>query len=242
MSFRLPAALGARGAALLRRRPAEFRPALRRLAWFWVVWSALLLVHEGGHAWAARAQGQAVRRVTVGAGPVLWRGDRDGTQLVLRLVPLAGFTTLGKDASRAHGEAPSVTSAWRRHAITLAGGVAATLALALATIGLVALWERARRVRWVTGRMLVADAVVLTIFNFLPVPPLDGGRLLLDGLATWRGAALPADTLFWVQVGGLALSVVPMAIWTRWTARIDRVAMTWGAPQAGSGNVADQER
>ena len=81
--------------------------------------------------------------------------------------------------------------------------------------------------------MLVADAVVLTVFNFLPVPPLDGGRALLGALSAWRGSPLAGDALFWVQVGGLALAVAPMTLWTRWTERIDAAALWWGAPAAG---------
>jgi Zn-dependent protease len=85
-------------------------------------------------------------------------------------------------------------------------------------------------VRWTWGRIVVADAVVLTIFNFLPVPPLDGGRAVIGAVAAWRGAPLPADALFWVQLGGLALAVAPMTLWTRWTERIDSVVLRWGAP------------
>jgi Zn-dependent protease len=69
------------------------------------------------------------------------------------------------------------------------------------------------------------------VFNFLPVPPLDGGRALFEGIAAWRGVPLAGETLFWVQVGGLALAVVPMTLWTRWTARLDAAAMWWGAPK-----------
>jgi hypothetical protein len=40
---------------------------LRRLVYFWVVWSTLLLVHESGHALSEWRRGQVVERVTVGA-------------------------------------------------------------------------------------------------------------------------------------------------------------------------------
>lgn len=237
---------------LLARLRAAWRgasaPALaRRLAHFWIVWSLLLLVHEGGHAVSAWRQGLTVHRVTVGLGPVVWRGEHEGTQAVLRLVPLAGITRVGTPTPTPPAAAPAggprdagvrdagvrdagVWSALGRQAITLAGGVLATLALAVGVAGLVAVWERTRGTRWVWGRIVVADAVVLTVFNFLPVPPLDGGRAVLGVLAAWRGAPLQGDALFWVHVGGLALAVVPMALWTRWTARIDAVAMRWGAP------------
>jgi Zn-dependent protease len=88
------------------------------------------------------------------------------------------------------------------------------------------------RKRWVLGRFIVADAIVLTVFNFLPVPPLDGGRAVLGAIAAWRGGPLQSNVLFWVQVGGLALALVPMTLWTRWTRRIDAAAMLWGTPRA----------
>ncbi|MGH7554549.1 MAG: site-2 protease family protein [Longimicrobiales bacterium] len=203
----------------------------RRLAHFWLVWSALLLVHEVGHAFVASRQGAAIRRITVGLGPALWRGQRAETQFVLRLVPLAGLTTVSLPRGAGASSADSGGwSEWRRQALTLAGGVFATLALAGAVAGVVAASERGTGRRWVWGRLVIADAVVLTVFNFLPVPPLDGGRALLGAMAAIRGAPLSGDVLFWVHVGGLALAVVPMTLWTRWTARIDAAALWWGAP------------
>jgi len=218
----------------LQWRQFDVPAAARRLAHFWVVWSALLLVHEAGHAMAAWRQGLAVRRLTVGAGPVLWRSQQGHTQVVFRLVPVAGMTTLGG----AHGAGAGSDQwrgaerwrAWGQQIATLGGGVLATLALAVVVAGAVGARERTTGRRWVWGRLLVADAIVVTVFNFLPVPPLDGGRAVLDTVAVWHGAPLPKDALFWVQVGGLALAVVPMTLWTGWTARIDAVAMRWRAP------------
>jgi len=206
----------------------------RKLANFWLVWTALLIIHEGGHALVARHEGLPVQRVTVGVGPVLWRGQSSEAELVVRLVPVVGLTTLGAPAEphvTARGEAGSTGwTTWFREMATIGGGLAATLALAVGVTGLVALRERIAARRWIWGRMLIADAVVLTVFNFLPVPPLDGGRAALEALVAWRGAPFASDTLFWVHAGGLALAVVPLALWTRWTARIDAFVMRWKAP------------
>ena len=239
MSFAQPASSARHGRrwliALSRfpSRPIWSCEPVRRLAYFWVVWSALLVVHESGHAFAASRQEVAVSRVTVGVGPVLWRGQHDDTQLVMRLIPLAGMTSLGSKTDHApfadRERAPRWRT-WRGELMTLGGGVLATLALALTVVLVVASGERISGRRWRLGRLLVADALVLTVFNFLPIPPLDGGRALLGTIAAWRGAPLAGDALFWVHVGGLALAVLPMTIWTRWTARIDSVVLRWGTP------------
>jgi membrane-associated protease RseP (regulator of RpoE activity) len=231
----MPSPLLARLPVLARlRRPrwgrAEALSFARRLVHFWVVWSALLLVHEGGHAVSAWHEGMTVSRVTIGIGPVLWRGAHDDAQLVLRLVPVAGMTSF--DGPRGAGSLTGAggSASWSRQAAVLSSGILATLTLAIGIAGLVALRERSTARRSVWGRAVVADALVLSVFNLLPVPPLDGGRALLGAVELMRGSPLSMEALFWVQAGGLALAVVPMTLWTRWTARIDAIAMRWRAP------------
>ena len=234
MTSRLSGWLSATRASLPRAlrqprwRPAQALDLARRFAQFWVLWSFLLLVHEAGHAVTAARLGMTARRVTVGVGPAIARASWAGTEGVLRLVPIAGVTKV--DEVRAASGAAAGWDEWGRQVAVLGGGVLATLALALTVAGAVAVRERTRGTRWVVGRILLADALVLSVFNLLPVPPLDGGRALVDAVVALRGAPLSKDALFWLQVGGLACAVVPMTLWTRWTRRIDAVAMRWGAP------------
>jgi membrane-associated protease RseP (regulator of RpoE activity) len=265
-----PAAVPSRPSLLASFRLARLDRATisswaRRLTYFWIVWSALLFVHEGGHAMSAWRQGLTVRDVTVGMGPVIGRAQFRETEIVLRLVPVAGMTNIqgprpGANASDTSAESADAAAtgatgtgsmgtttassdgataghdphgwhAWRAGLVTLLGGITATLAFGIVMAAIVFVRERTSGRRWLFGRFVVADAVVLTVFNFFPVPPLDGGRAVLGTFAAWHGAPLSGDALFWVQAGGMALAVVPMTLWTRWTARIDRVAAHWRSPR-----------
>jgi membrane-associated protease RseP (regulator of RpoE activity) len=186
------------------------------------VWTALIFVHEAGHAGMARREALEVERITVGVGPVLWRSEAEEGRLVLRLVPVAGVTRVSDGT---HGP-----GSLGKGLAVLSGGALATLAVVLTGIAVVAAWEKGTRRRCVWARIVIADALVLTAFNLLPVPPLDGGRAALAVLSAWRGASFSSDALFWLHLGGLALAIVPMVLWTRWTRRLDAIALRWRAP------------
>jgi membrane-associated protease RseP (regulator of RpoE activity) len=198
---------------------------LRRVAYFLVVWTALLAVHEAGHALTAWRQGHRVESVSVGIGPRLLSARIGGADVAVRLVPIAGITHVRADVG-----ADRSTHSLGRTLAVLGGGIGATLLLGAVLAGAIVWVERTAQRRWLLGRFVVADVAVLTAFNLLPVPPLDGGRAMLDVLATVRGAPLAGDTLLLVQAGGFALALVPMLFWTRWTARIDAAALRWGVP------------
>jgi regulator of sigma E protease len=109
--------------------------------------SLLIVLHEAGHMWVARALGMRVERFSVGFGPVLWSGSRGGTEYAISALPLGGYVKIAGMAA-SDEIAPDDTTAfcnqpaWRRVLVLAAGPganylVAVVLAIALlASVGL----------------------------------------------------------------------------------------------------------
>jgi regulator of sigma E protease len=114
-----------------------------------LAFALLVVVHEAGHAVAARLSGMRVERFSVGFGPVLARFRRGETEYALSALPLGGYV---KIAGMAPGDEVQATDpgsfsnqpAWRRFlviaagpamnyllAVVLAAGLAATVGFAV---------------------------------------------------------------------------------------------------------------
>lgn len=159
---------------------------------FIAAWTALLL-HELGHALVARALGVRVWSITLGRGPVLFRGTLFGCHLTLALFPLHGEVRLHDADARALGYLDmnardwsfqwNTGSSWRAPVISAAGSVTN-----LAAAGAVVLY-------WLFMPRLTADSfglfamcfvVNLAMYlNLAPIHGLDGWRLAVHAGA-WR--------------------------------------------------------
>jgi regulator of sigma E protease len=97
--------------------------------------SLLIVLHELGHMWAARALGMRVDRFSIGFGPVLLSFTRGGVEYVISALPLGGYVRIVGMASD-DGAAADDPSAyfnqplWRR-ALVLAAGPGANYLIAL---------------------------------------------------------------------------------------------------------------
>lgn len=72
-----------------------------------VVLGVLILVHELGHFWAAKAVGIGVPRFSIGLGPKLWGFKRGETEYVVSWLPLGGYVKMqgmGEETAMAHLE------------------------------------------------------------------------------------------------------------------------------------------
>ena len=109
--------------------------------------SGLIILHEAGHMWAARALGMRVERFSVGFGPVLWSTVKGGTEYAVSALPLGGYVKIAGMAASEEISPDDRTAycnqpAWRRVLVLTAGPganyvVAVVLAVGLlATVGL----------------------------------------------------------------------------------------------------------
>jgi len=184
----------------------------------------LILLHEAGHFWAARAVGLPIVRFSVGMGPRLWGFWKGGTEYRLAAIPLGGYVLLDLIDAEEYYRFPL----WKRIVFAL-GGPMANLLFAVAlfaalnvvrdglsvhgvvvepfaqtarfcaqllasipqlfhqpeavsgVIGIV--HQGGDYVRMDLGRGIffaIAMTVNLGIFNLLPLPILDGGKIVFD--------------------------------------------------------------
>jgi Zn-dependent protease len=165
---------------------------IRVLALDLLVMVLSLTVHECAHAWVAYRLGDdtAQRDGRLSLSPVT-HVDPLGTLLIPMLsVVFGGFGFIGwarpvpVEPKRFRRSVPMR----RGMALVAAAGPLSNLVLALIALGLFALCKRADVGLWdAAGRTSGIAALLVTmfhvnvglmVFNFLPIPPLDGSRLL----------------------------------------------------------------
>lgn len=153
---------------------------------------ASLSVHEAAHAWAADRLGDPTSRLLgrLSLNPAV-HVDPIGTLLFPLVAITTGLPLIGW-AKPVPVDARHLKSPRRDFAIIAAAGPASNLALAFAAAGVMALLPdvppgdiAARAVMTAPLQILrvaVILNVLLAVFNMLPVPPLDGGNVLIGVL------------------------------------------------------------
>lgn len=153
---------------------------------------ASLSVHEAAHAWAADQLGDPTARLMgrLSLNPVV-HIDPIGTLLFPLVAITTGLPLIGW-AKPVPVDSRHLKSPRRDFAIIAAAGPASNLVLAVAAAGImaalpdVAPGDIAGRAVMSAPLQLLRVAVVLNVllavFNMLPVPPLDGGNVLIGVL------------------------------------------------------------
>ena len=162
---------------------------------FLAAWAALLL-HELAHGLVAHALGIRAYSISLGRGPVLFRGTIRGCAIRFALFPLhgevrfrdddahlLGYRNVGREDWTFEWSAGS----WRAPLISAAGGLANLLAAA----AVVAYWMWMPRLTPPTFALFSMCLVVnlMMVLNLMPIRGLDGGRLVVHTAALRRQLA-----------------------------------------------------
>jgi membrane-associated protease RseP (regulator of RpoE activity) len=173
----------------------------------------VLFIHELGHLIAARWLGFRVTSIAIGFGPeICGLTDRFGTRWKLAALPVGGFCSLD--------EATAERRAIRQRAVCFAAGPIVNIVFAIAVYLVAATYFGEARL-W-TIAVLGTDAALpmiisalsmfVAVINLIPLPPMDGGRLLLLGIEAIRGNPISHVAQSFLCLSGISVQAVLTAI------------------------------
>jgi hypothetical protein len=140
----------------------EFSTRKLSIVFFFVFWAPLLVIHELGHAFMARALGWHVREIVIGFGRTVWQRQIGETRLVVKLAPMEGYVL----------PVPSDRDRMRmKSALIYAAGPGAELlilAAAVAALGWDTVFNDADDIALVALESLAVVILVGAGFNLLP--------------------------------------------------------------------------
>ena len=153
----------------------------------------VLFIHEIGHLLAARWLGVRVVSCSIGLGPKLIAfEDRWRTQWTLGMLPLGGSVGMWNDTTSARPLHPIAESdvlsdrSVKQQAALFLAGPTFSLLLGMSLIAIAHSWSGQLILQgWNTNDgVLIASllgglSILIGVFDLLPFPPLDGGKLLL---------------------------------------------------------------
>ncbi len=175
-----------------------------------------ITLHEAAHGYAALALGDDTAREQgrLSLNP-LRHVDDVGTLIVPGVLMLAQILTIGKVSFLFGWAKPVPVSAWRfrdpRRGMMLVAAAGPLMNFGLAWLGALAMWG----VDWVPEgiqeyvagffEVFILANLVLGLFNLLPIPPLDGGRIIV-GLLPERAAEI------WARLERAGIVIVVLTV------------------------------
>lgn len=169
---------------------------------FWILIAAVLsvLVHELGHLVAARSVGLPVDRLSIGFGPkISGVTDRFGTRWSLALIPLGGSCSFLERASEQRQSPGLLDLSPGKRAIIFAAGPAANFIFAVGILFLLSFYEGSVSTLAITSAeefiLLIGGlSLLLGLFSLVPLPPLDGGRLVMIAIEAIFGSPFSRES------------------------------------------------
>ena len=174
----------------------------------------LILAHELGHFLAARWAGIPITGFSVGFGPKLWKFRRKETEYSLSLFLIGGYVVPKQDfdyysvsivrrsifflAGPVFNLVVSIVLFAVLESVTPCHAMRIDLHLPEEVFGIIAILADADRIVSCNfANVLLFSAILsldLSILNMLPIPPLDGGRILFLILEQWNPKSIRAHS------------------------------------------------
>lgn len=87
-----------------------------------IVFSIIVIFHELGHFWLAKANGIKVNEFSLGLGPTIWGIQKGETKYSIKLLPFGGACMMeGEDEESSDERAFGAKSVWARMSVVFAG-------------------------------------------------------------------------------------------------------------------------
>lgn len=100
-----------------------------------IIFAILVIVHEGGHFFTAKAVGIKVNEFAIGMGPLIFQKETKETKYSVRAFPIGGYVAMeGEDSESDDERAFNNKPAWAR-ALVIAAGPVMNFILAVVVLG-----------------------------------------------------------------------------------------------------------
>ncbi len=160
----------------------------------------VIFIHECGHYLVARMLRCRVTEFSIGFGPLAKHlGTYKGTDFVVRWIPIGGYVSID-DLEEDLGHTKWFRLTLLRNIIVYAAGPLANIvgALVMIVVFVIVVPDEAQGTIWYR---IVDDwvdsfsvmSIVIAIMNLLPIPPLDGGRIILAFIEMVRWRTINTD-------------------------------------------------
>jgi hypothetical protein len=151
--------------------------------WMFVGLSIGVPCHELGHVMFAAVGSIPVRLISIGIGPLLWRGRFGETWIELRVLPWAGFVA----------PYPLVNYRWHWRALFVLGGVLGNAAVICLLAALEAIRGVPPGARDILGAIGFAQVLIIVVAIVPRCPAVRGTRIPTDGMRLLQLLWRPRD-------------------------------------------------
>ena len=89
-----------------------------------IIFGVIIIIHEGGHFFAAKKCGIKVNEFSIGMGPKIFGWGKGETKYSLRLLPFGGFCAMeGENSDSSDNRSFGSKSVWKRIVVVSAGAI-----------------------------------------------------------------------------------------------------------------------